>query len=387
MESKQQEDIFRLGEVFYSLVTNFKYKRNPDVLRATFSQGIEKEEFSQAKKLYSPDIMSILTQIFDSDNRVNLPTCESLLGSLKVYFSEGIMRSIDKPDLVYRGGLISILNDSPDKISNYQSWVVEEGTFKDLNRNQNEIFLFGKGKIELKKEPSTSGFWYMNYLFGMGELNAKNMRYTGIFRRGLRRGPGSMTILNHTGTPIGPAIVGYFYERKKDTKTTIIFPDGKKYEGHFLNGLFHGHGTLEYADGSTYKGDFIDGLYHGTGEYRIPGIVIYKGGFKNSQFDGIGYLELVDDKTIYEGSFVNGEYQGQGKINLSNGAIYEGQFMKGRFYGPGKLTFPIDEDCETNPHEKRILKGYFDGNKCDNRPFYLTETPKCENCTLPCSEM
>lgn len=56
----------------------------------------------------------------------------------------------------------------------------------------------------------------------------------------------------------------------------MIWPDGRKYTGQYLNDKKHGFGTFEWrnaaykykiADGRKYKGEWLAGKQHGMGEY------------------------------------------------------------------------------------------------------------------------
>ena len=42
-----------------------------------------------------------------------------------------------------------------------------------------------------------------------------------------------------------------------------------KYKGDVLIGIPHGVGTLVYPDGNKYVGEFMNGLFHGQGIYTI----------------------------------------------------------------------------------------------------------------------
>ena len=46
---------------------------------------------------------------------------------------------------------------------------------------------------------------------------------------------------------------------------SLYYPDGKKYEGEFLNGKRHGEGTFTYPDGTAFVGKFIEGQQQGLG--------------------------------------------------------------------------------------------------------------------------
>jgi len=47
---------------------------------------------------------------------------------------------------------------------------------------------------------------------------------------------------------------------------TLVYPDGNKYVGEFMNGLFHGQGIYTIAsDGYSYVGEYrIGSLWNGT---------------------------------------------------------------------------------------------------------------------------
>ena len=53
-------------------------------------------------------------------------------------------------------------------------------------------------------------------------------------------------------------------------KGTLFYPDGKKYEGDFINGKRHGKGIFTYLDGSAYIGNFISGKEQGVGDCIKP---------------------------------------------------------------------------------------------------------------------
>ena len=45
-------------------------------------------------------------------------------------------------------------------------------------------------------------------------------------------------------------------------------PDGFRYEGGWVNGVFEGEGTATYANGDVYEGMFKDGKREGEGVLR-----------------------------------------------------------------------------------------------------------------------
>jgi hypothetical protein len=44
-----------------------------------------------------------------------------------------------------------------------------------------------------------------------------------------------------------------------------VWPDGKRYIGHYLDDLKHGYGTFVWEDGNKYEGDWYLGKQHGKG--------------------------------------------------------------------------------------------------------------------------
>ena len=46
---------------------------------------------------------------------------------------------------------------------------------------------------------------------------------------------------------------------------TVVYPDGNKYVGEWMNGLFHGQGTQTYPEGGKYEGGWKNGVrWNGT---------------------------------------------------------------------------------------------------------------------------
>ena len=48
---------------------------------------------------------------------------------------------------------------------------------------------------------------------------------------------------------------------------TQTWPDGKKYEGDFREGMLHGRGTLTHKNGDIYMGEYLKDQCHGYGAY------------------------------------------------------------------------------------------------------------------------
>ena len=53
-------------------------------------------------------------------------------------------------------------------------------------------------------------------------------------------------------------------------KGIFTWPDGRKYEGEFINDKKEGYGTFYWPDGKIYKGNWKDGQQDGEGEIFDP---------------------------------------------------------------------------------------------------------------------
>jgi hypothetical protein len=149
---------------------------------------------------------------------------------------------------------------------------------------------------------------------------------------------------------------GKFNEgRPTSGKSTVVFTDGSKYEGHMENDLFNGFGLYTYSknvkkedkdedyedvdddeddddddddEGESefdyYEGQWKDGEKSGKGKLVFKDGDKYVGNFQNDEMHGFGTLTFArDDEASYiEGVFKNGELTQKAKIFLKNGEKY-----------------------------------------------------------------
>ena len=52
----------------------------------------------------------------------------------------------------------------------------------------------------------------------------------------------------------------------------MIYPDGSKYEGNWLEGMKDGEGKYTYINGDTYEGKWENGVKHGVGCYKYESV-------------------------------------------------------------------------------------------------------------------
>ena len=114
---------------------------------------------------------------------------------------------------------------------------------------------------------------------------------------------------------------------------------GLRYEGHFVDGEFHGAGQAWYPDGSRYDGDWANGRRQGEGQWRSADGSAYTGQFENDNFHGKGTLTL-DNGDILTGNWVRGRMNGHGSLTSADGMLYVGSFRNNEFHGQGALTYP-----------------------------------------------
>lgn len=105
-----------------------------------------------------------------------------------------------------------------------------------------------------------------------------------------------------------------------------------EFEGEFFNDLPINFG-IENRKNVKYEGYFLNGLYHGSGKLVFPNGRQYEGNFENHQFHGFGVL-VGDDGIRYEGEWKNGSLE-EGKIVYHDGSYYQGKLFNS-FFKNGK---------------------------------------------------
>jgi hypothetical protein len=131
--------------------------------------------------------------------------------------------------------------------------------------------------------------------------------------------------------------------------------DGLRYEGHFIDGKFHGKGTAWYPDGSRYEGDWANGEREGEGNWRSADGSRYSGEFRANQFNGKGTL-TVNTGDILTGHWKDGRLNGHGSLTTADGMLYVGGFRDNDFHGQGSLTYP-----DGRHYEGDFSNGAFNG--------------------------
>ena len=72
------------------------------------------------------------------------------------------------------------------------------------------------------------------------------------------------------------------------------WPDGRRYEGDYLDDKKHGNGSFRWSDGRIYSGTWLNGRQHGEGVYINPQ------GQKRKGFWNCGKREKWLEKNEYD---------------------------------------------------------------------------------------
>ncbi|GFE53680.1 MORN repeat-containing protein, putative [Babesia ovis] len=154
--------------------------------------------------------------------------------------------------------------------------------------------------------------------------------------------------------PNGDVYIGEMAYMHREGKGTYITTDGTIYEGSWVKGKRHGHGTLVSSKYDyKYSGSWVDDRREGHGELKTKHFT-YVGSFKNNTFHGNGKL-VHTGKDTYEGDFENGKYNGRGRLTQKDGTIKIGCFKNNEMYGV----------CSIIKTDGRIYVGRFYGDLLD----------------------
>ena len=259
-----------------------------------------------------------------------------------------------------------------------------------------------KNGIGTYKYPS--GAKYTGH-FNNGEINGVGVcyytdgsKYQGEWRYRYPDGKGTKTYADGTvrtglwkkGKPVdqtGAVLAEYIAKKKEERQSdgtdvqsgclsgdcqngqgVFAYPDGSKYEGHFLEGKFQGNGIFFFANGDKYVGNFKESYPDGAGTRFLKDGSQETGDWKQGEFvgaslvqsgkvgcvdgdcaDGQGTYVYKGGAAKYVGSFQNEVPHGYGVCTYANGDRYEGEWTEGAFGGRGALAL----------HDGTLVTGYW----------------------------
>ncbi|VDM93027.1 unnamed protein product, partial [Onchocerca ochengi] len=117
----------------------------------------------------------------------------------------------------------------------------------------------------------------------------------------------------------------------------LVYPDRRKYQGHFADGHLEGFGKMSVPiDGNLHKVN----TYLGNKEERTSEVDVYTGFWRNGRLDGLAHIIFANGDT-YEGYMEKGLRHGYGVLHASKGdamEIYFGGWQAGMRSGYGVST-------------------------------------------------
>jgi hypothetical protein len=132
----------------------------------------------------------------------------------------------------------------------------------------------------------------------------------------------------------------------------LIWPEGSKYLGYWVNDKANIKGKLIHNDGDIYDGEWSDDKPNGKGIYIHKDGTVYEGEWRNDKQEGLG-KEKWADGACYEGQYKDGKKNGKGKFHWADGSYYEGTFIDNDISGKGIYIF----------NDKKRYEGEWDKNK------------------------
>jgi hypothetical protein len=228
-----------------------------------------------------------------------------------------------------------------NNLEGFRNWVVknvsqESGTITELRARIQELEERLKAQARLEKPPAPGAFGTSGGYHGLPRMAAPQpdrVAETNTVPR--REAPVPETPATDVVQAPPPVPVR---SGPRGEITAVTFPNGDKYEGEFLDGLFHGWGVYYYKIGDRYEGEFQNDMKHGKGAYTFQNGDKYMGEFKEDMRSGRGTMLFVNGDR-YVGEFSGNTLTGKGTMSYRSGNKYTGDFKNGLRHGNGTMQF------------------------------------------------
>ena len=245
-------------------------------------------------------------------------------GEFKNGFDDGNGKMIYKNGDVYIGQWKDGIKHGDGKMV-YTSGQVYEGEWKNGRYD-------GYGKILYPFSMEYHGEWESGLYHGKGRMIVNQGIFDGDFYKG-RHVRGTMNYENQDVVEIfGPEIV----YAKKYLRGRAVYANGNKYEGSFLDISYRcafikeGIGCMIYKNGDKYMGEWVNGCKENYGVYT------YANGDK------------------YEGDWKHGIKCGRGKYTYTDGRILQGIFSRCMYNSHDLKIFVVVQ--ETDKFIRKIME-------------------------------
>ena len=138
--------------------------------------------------------------------------------------------------------------------------------------------------------------------------------------------------------------------RMGEGSSEFTWSEKLRYIGEYKEGKPNGQGALIFHDGSKWEGQWIDGKEWNTNHYDkdgniiikyVNGVIVFEKEHEDKfQKRGFGSYKSVTyrDTKKYVGDWKNGKYHGQGTLTWDE-KEYEGEWKDGKRHGQGTLTY------------------------------------------------
>lgn len=169
---------------------------------------------------------------------------------------------------------------------------------------------------------------------GYGTFTSQGMKYEGNFLNGLFHGAAKIVWTDESNR-IVKTFTGEFKCGKR-FGYGVLSDDREKWEGNFANDKFHGEGTLWKKDGDRLKGEWKNGKFQCK-----DGLIVFRNGDKyegpvhhGQLHGGVGHYSYRDGGS-YTGHYSYNVPNGIGTRTFVDGTTFRGDFRNGKFHGHG----------------------------------------------------
>lgn len=207
--------------------------------------------------------------------------------------------------------------------------VVETTTYDDgrvyTGQRDGKGKINGKGLMTWPNGDRYDGEWKKGLMEGEGTYTyaSAGYSYTGQWKKGFIKGHGTFRFNN------GNVMEGDWTSMGTGTGY-LLFADGTRYDGPFVNGAPQGEGVKVWSNGDRYEGTFVQGHLAGQGTITFKDGTTYTGSWLNDKRDGHGTCQFANGGR-YEGSWRNDQFDGQGTYTSPDGTTLQGRFQNGKY--------------------------------------------------------
>lgn len=182
--------------------------------------------------------------------------------------------------------------------ASYSNRSAYEGEFQNYMRN-------GHGTLTLSDGTKYECDWKNDERHGKGkEFWADGTVFAGVYVKGMRSGLGVMT------WPEGSKYSGQFERGRANGEGELVRTDGSVYKGIFLEDCMSGEGKMRWKDGVEYSGEFVANRREGFGKmaWTSGRWKSYEGHWKDGVQHGHGTLIDRNDSE-FSGTFAAGKLE------------------------------------------------------------------------------